>query len=257
MTPGTATRDAPRPVVGLVLEQTLGHQTHTDNLLRVMPGLGAIEPVFRTVSFGPSSRLRLIPGYSNWTVRAGLRTSHALRDLERVSAPDVLFFHTQVVATLAGRWMKRIPSVVSLDATPRQYDSMAEFYDHPVGGYLSESMKLALNRRCFNRAVTIVAWSDWCRDSLVEDYGVDPKKVHVIPPGVDREVWSRPPDRARADTVRILFVGGDFRRKGGPQLIEAVRLLAPAVPQIVPRWSSISSPPTTSPPSRGCTCTGV
>src|SRR5688500_6723265 len=121
--------------------------------------------------------------------------------------------------------MKRIPSVVSLDATPRQYDSMAEFYEHPVGGHMSEYVKLALNRRCFDRATAIVAWSDWCRDSLVEDYGVDPTKVNVIPPGVDRKAWSRPPDRAREDPFRILFVGTDFRRKGGPHLIEAVRML--------------------------------
>ena len=214
-----------RPVVGLLLEQTLGHQTHTDNLRRILPEVGGIDPVFRMVSYGPSHRLRLVPGYSNWTVRAGLRTSRALRDLERTTRLDALFFHTQVVATLAGRWMKRIPSVVSLDATPKQYDGMAEFYDHPLGGRAAESFKLALNRRCFANAAGVVAWSSWCRDSLVGDYGVDPAKVHVIAPGVDVEEWSRPAGRPRGDAVRILFVGGDLRRKGGRQLIEAVRAL--------------------------------
>jgi glycosyltransferase involved in cell wall biosynthesis len=44
--------------------------------------------------------------------------------------------------------------------------------------------------------------------------------VNVIPPGIDLEKWNfvRPPHEG---PVRLLFVGGDFRRKGGETLLAA------------------------------------
>ena len=49
-----------------------------------------------------------------------------------------LFIHTQVPSVLAARWMKRIPTVVSVDATPIQYDQLGAQYMHqrrgPHGG---------------------------------------------------------------------------------------------------------------------------
>jgi glycosyltransferase involved in cell wall biosynthesis len=56
----------------------------------------------------------------------------------------------------------------------------------------------------------------------VRDYGIAPDKVRVFPFGVDMQQWpfsSRA--QARGKRLRLLFVGGDFRRKGGPELLQA------------------------------------
>jgi glycosyltransferase involved in cell wall biosynthesis len=139
----------------------------------------------------------------------------------------VLFVHTQVPAVLLGRWMRRFPTVVSLDATPMQYDSLGEFYAHPVGSRLVERLKWSANVRCFRRAAHIVTWSQWAKQGLIDDYGIEESKITVIPPGVDCERWSppdpRPDDESRR--LRVLFVGGDLHRKGGDLLIEAARRL--------------------------------
>jgi len=51
-------------------------------------------------------------------------------------------------------------------------------------------------------------------------------KITVIPPGVNVREWRRPTPRVpHAGPVKILFVGGDLKRKGGLVLLEAFRAL--------------------------------
>jgi glycosyltransferase involved in cell wall biosynthesis len=72
----------------------------------------------------------------------------------------------------------------------------------------------------FRLARGVVGWSTWTARSFIDEYGVRPERVHVVPPGVDTSVW-RPTPRAPSPRPRLLFVGGDFERKGGRQLVEA------------------------------------
>ena len=52
-----------------------------------------------------------------------------------------------------------------------------------------------------------------------------PAKVQVIRPGVDLRRFRPRPAGRPPGPARILFVGGDFVRKGGDDLLEAVRYL--------------------------------
>src|SRR5262249_37399304 len=55
----------------------------------------------------------------------------------------------------------------------------------------------------------------------VDDYGCRDGDVAVIPPGIDLQQFT---PRPRPDRLpRILFVGGDFLRKGGDLLLEVYR----------------------------------
>lgn len=219
-----------------LLEQTLGHVTHGKNLQHLVPQLTAIVPTFMPVDAAVGDRAQRLPGWSNWTVRAGVRARTRLRKRHRAVGllPDALFVHSQVPAVLLGRWMRRIPTVVSLDATPLQYDELGEFYAHDTGGRLAERAKFRANVRCFERARHLVAWSAWAKHGLTDAYGVPDEKVTVIAPGVDVTRWRRPSDRASrsdqssgidAPPLRILFVGGDLDRKGGALLLRASTLL--------------------------------
>lgn len=58
----------------------------------------------------------------------------------------------------------------------------------------------------------------------MRDYHADPRKIEVIPPGVDLDFWrAERPRSAPKASPRVLFVGGDFVRKGGEVLLEALR----------------------------------
>lgn len=211
----------------VVLEQTLGHVTHGRNLMRLLPGVDGFAPTFAEIEFDVDGWRARVPGYGNWTVRAGLRARRAVRRLRRRGPFDALVVHTQVPAVLMGSAPGGVPMIVSLDATPRQYDELGEHYAHETGPAPVERAKTWLNTRCYRRAARIVVWAEWTRRGLVDDYGIDADKITVIPPGVDTGRWvsdtARPAtgEAATDDVVRILFVGGDLRRKGGHHLLTA------------------------------------
>jgi glycosyltransferase involved in cell wall biosynthesis len=127
---------------------------------------------------------------------------------------------------------------MSLDATPINYDTVAEAYNHKRGNNLSERLKLSLHKRTFRSAKQFVVWSRWVKKSLVEDYGVPAERIEVIPPGTDLRLWQLSPEelatryhKPAGMPVRILFVGGDFKRKGGDLLVEAYRqIFSPETP---------------------------
>ena len=95
--------------------------------------------------------------------------------------------------------------------------------------------------RIYERAAGIIAESRWLARSLVEQTGVPPGKVHVVPPGISAG-WALPdgnlasgaptgqgrrqlPQRA-APRRRLLFIGSrDFYRKGGDLAVAALAVL--------------------------------
>jgi glycosyltransferase involved in cell wall biosynthesis len=65
--------------------------------------------------------------------------------------------------------------------------------------------------------------SEWSAKSVVEDYGVSWEKIHLLPgcvvksPGVAE--LGAPRARGTAELPRMVFVGNDWVRKGGPHLV--------------------------------------
>jgi glycosyltransferase involved in cell wall biosynthesis len=212
-----------------VMEQALGHVTHTKNLQHTIPSDPTVEVHWGLVPWETSGIAAHIPIYNNnWTVRSGLRARSTVARIARRTPLDALFFHTQVPAVLSTNWIKRIPSVVSLDATPRQYDALGDAYSHQPGPAWLERQKWNMNRACFRAAHSLVTWSHWAKQGLIDEYDVPADKVFVIPPGVNPREWSPPTPRRPHDApVNILFVGGDLERKGGHLLLQAFRALRP------------------------------
>jgi glycosyltransferase involved in cell wall biosynthesis len=213
-----------------VMEQTLGHITHAENLQTALARQTTIDATWLPIPFAAGRAERLIPGYGhNWSVRASYRARRKLgRELAR-RPHDVVFFHTQVTALFSVGLMRRVPSVVSLDATPINFDSVGAAYGHrpPARTWLDER-KYKMNREVFEAAAALVAWSEWAAASLVRDYGVARSRILVKAPGASQAYFSigeqRLGDRRVKPAVQLLFVGGDFVRKGGPELMEAFKL---------------------------------
>ena len=217
-----------------VMEQALGHVTHYANVREFTDRQPDIAPVWLPVRFEPGRLSNLMPLMrSNWSVRASTRARLALQRTRARTRLDAIVFHTQVTSLFSVGIMRQIPTIVSMDATPINYDSVGEYYGHrPAGDGFVDRQKFELNRRAFQAASAIVTWCDWARRSLVSDYGIDDttKPIRVVMPGaaaayfeVGRRRMAALHTQTAARPVRILFVGGDFQRKGGPELLECVR----------------------------------
>lgn len=210
------------------MEQTLGHITHTQNLRTAAAGQADVAVTWIPIPFEVGGIERFVPGYGgNWSVRASYRARARLAREHARRSFDVLFFHTQVTALFSLGLMRRVPSVISLDATPKNFDTVGAAYGHrPAGDGWLDSRKHGMNRDAFGAARALVAWSEWTAASLVADYGVPRQRIVVIAPGASAGYFAIGGRRSPTDPgrpVRLLFVGGDFVRKGGLRLLDAVR----------------------------------
>jgi glycosyltransferase involved in cell wall biosynthesis len=129
--------------------------------------------------------------------------------------------HTSTIALMARDLFRKKPVVLSCDGTHLQKRWMRLAY-----GLKPEQGLVAVAKHRFHRAICspatgFVAWSNWTRASLIEDYGFQEDAVAVIPPGVNLD-WFTPTQGTR-ELPRILFVGGDFHRKGGNVLLDVFR----------------------------------
>ena len=213
---------------GFVVEQALGHITHYQNLKYWVDKDSSIEPNWIPIGEDKDIWEKLPVIRNNWSLQVSLRARRQIKAAMQLQTPDALFLHTQTLSLFAIPLMHRIPTIISTDATPINLDSIATGYSHKVGGnYLAERSKFHWNKSTYDAAAAIVTWSEWAKDSLIFDYGIPAEKVTVIPPGVDLQQWHFRPGktmhRTPVNPLRLLFVGGDFARKGGYTLLSAFR----------------------------------
>lgn len=104
---------------------------------------------------------------------------------------------------------------------------------HPYAGWdalspRSFDARVTRQRRVYDQAVACALTSRWAAQSVIEDYGIAPEKVHVVgvgrnhdaPPELERD-WSEP---------RFLFVGIDWPRKNGDGVLRAFARLRELIP---------------------------
>lgn len=115
------------------------------------------------------------------------------------------------------------PIVVFTDSTMRSTKEL--------GGYFIDdlpAMQVARAARTeqvlYRKARTILVASEWARNSVVNDYGISPDRVAVLPFGANllRHEVPAPEDARRrrsSDECRLLWLGGNWHRKGGDRAV--------------------------------------
>ena len=98
--------------------------------------------------------------------------------------------------------------------------------EEPLLDPRSRSVRRALeaDRRFYDRMDVLLPMSEWLRRSFVADFGQSPEKVVTVGAGANLHEVPELPERDY-ESPRILFVGKQWERKGGPQLLEAFRLV--------------------------------
>jgi glycosyltransferase involved in cell wall biosynthesis len=97
-----------------------------------------------------------------------------------------------------------------------------------------KNLALSRERDIYHNSAGIFVFSDYVKDSLIQDFNVPEKRIHTIYAGVNITVPPVPIERDKKPI--ILFVGRDFDRKGGPLLLKAfarVKIRIPAAKLII------------------------
>jgi len=151
----------------------------------------------------------------------GLLARRRIADAWRGGGPfDVLHFHTQATAYASLPRMRTTPAIVSIDATQQlARDEMTSTLSR-----MSYGPNAARDGRVFRAAAAITATSTWAARSLARHYPASASKVAVLPYPVrplGDASWIA--ERVERSTARptALFIGGDFPRKGGEDLLAA------------------------------------
>ena len=86
-----------------------------------------------------------------------------------------------------------------------------------------------LKRECraYQRAGVVICMSQWAADSVINDYGIDPAKVQIVPAGANLDECHLtalpdpgfPPPPNGDNPLRLGFLGKEWLRKGGPFLL--------------------------------------
>ncbi len=209
--------------VAFAIENHLGHRSLMSNMRIALAEEPGVEPIWLPIdATGPIVR---VPGLRDQHgLVLGLRARAVLGEAKQQGPYDALFLHTQRMAHLAVDWMRKTPTFLSVDSTPSLLDRhrSPEEAPPPREGSVYWSVRQALHNRTYRAAHGLVSMSETSRESLVRDHGVPSNRILVLFPGVDTRLF-RPLEAPRADsTVRILFVGNPFERKGGLALLRWV-----------------------------------
>jgi glycosyltransferase involved in cell wall biosynthesis len=122
-----------------------------------------------------------------------------------------------------------LPKVFCADQTfAKSIDAYSE-YTNCSPDYLKRGHEQ--EARALTNCTAAIYPSEWAARSAIEDYNTDPAKVYVLPFGANVE----PPPSKTIDTnldckvfepFRILFIGRDWKRKGGDTVLKACAIAA-------------------------------
>lgn len=208
------------------------------NCRQALAGAGVELAVFDRIPFECPPPLRLL---HQWHKRLGRRTHYlqvepailrhaAGRIMERFAQGDCdAVFCPGTGVPVFACLPPEVPVIAYLDATKRSW----------LSAYVGLETLCPRSRRHVDEAdrtglrhhlLTIFA-SEWARAEAVRDYGVPAARLAVVPFGAN---LVRAPRRAEVegwikarqrDLLRLLFLGKEWVRKGGPEALALVRAL--------------------------------
>jgi glycosyltransferase involved in cell wall biosynthesis len=210
--------------VGFIMSTEVGLRTQYLNWKACLtPDLG-VRPEWIVIDWWKDGGFIERTPFLSPNLKASVRAEIQLREGLRRGPFDALFVAQERLFHGSNHYLLRQPFFITADVTAMQLAEFGSLYNKmPRGPAPYEEHKHRERQERFQRACGLFPWSRWAADSMVNDYGAEPNAIHVIPPGVDLDKWTVA-GRATRDkldgTVEILFVGGDFYRKGGDLLLD-------------------------------------
>jgi len=154
-----------------------------------------------------------------WHLTQAARARRFIRREVARARPDVVHVHSHSIALGIDTTLRRIPAVLSVDATVHEWQTMSVWRaprEH-TGGMVRLSERL--EHRVFADAAIVQAWTAWARDGVAAS--CPSANIVELHPGINLDDF-HPAPRVERRRPRVLFVGGRFKQKGGFDLLDAL-----------------------------------
>jgi glycosyltransferase involved in cell wall biosynthesis len=91
---------------------------------------------------------------------------------------------------------------------------------------------ISIERYYYRSASFVFTASEYVRQEVISHYGVPESRVFAVGGGIGCELASQSAPSPKSERNKVIFVGKDFRRKGGHHLLEAFRAVRDRLPNV-------------------------
>ena len=222
------TMSEPRYRFGFVLTTAAGNMTRYLNLRKYAERDPDVECVWSPLShYLDPDPFRKLP----YAIRTRLILERQSRDIMRqLKTLDAVMFHAYepyLSACVRSVFARRPAIIWSQDNPPLPPQGYAI---NSYGGTRQKSdarrrFRFALEKWCAKRVALFVPFSEWAGEVIAKECGIPSEQIAPINVGLDLELWHAlpKPESNGVERPKILFVGGEFVRKGGDLLLDVYR----------------------------------
>ncbi len=205
-----------------VFSEILGMKTLSQRYRDAFNSMDFVEKI--PISIGPddyrrypSNRLQKLS--CTWEISAVIQ-----KKFQRECPPDydALFIAGHEAALALRQEVKKHPTILALDVVPTlAHDLIRLTSKNPIARFrstLADHLTRPMFQKVFRDIDAFLPISRWCATGLINHYAVSKDKVHPLYCPCALALWR--PQKREGGPVRLLFVGNDFERKGGPFLLD-------------------------------------
>jgi glycosyltransferase involved in cell wall biosynthesis len=214
---------------GFILSAVMGNQTRYINFRKYAefdPEVDLVwAPITHYISPGEFDPFRWLPAPLYIRAVALYQAWPVLRQMGQLDAAMIHFFEAVVFSSLRTLVCQQPIIVNSHDDPPIVDPATYPLYArHLQKSSWRQQLRLGIDRWCAHRTDLFIPFSTWAADIYTQGCGVSSERVHPIHVGVDLETWQPVTRPWEAVTKpKLLFVGGEFERKGGAMLLDVFR----------------------------------
>jgi glycosyltransferase involved in cell wall biosynthesis len=180
-------------------------------------GVAALNALVEVMLYGPSVLSNASERHAFFFLTP-LMFRHLSEAIVKRFGPEASTF--QFVLQTQGLFSAALPGRPFVIYTDHTIASHREYLHSDKRLFRSKAL-LDLERALYLRADRILVTAAHVEQTLIRTYGCDPARVATILIGANVEAAASSDDLARYGAGRILFVGIDWERKGGPTLLAA------------------------------------
>jgi glycosyltransferase involved in cell wall biosynthesis len=213
---------------GFIMSTSLGNLTRYENFRKFAEQDPQVQcvwaPVKHYIAPGEKDPFRFLPGPLRTRAIVLMQSMPVLRQFPRLDAVLIHMYEVDILTALRGYFRRRPVRIISTDDAPvldpATYPIHPEDRNKPPW---KRAIRLKVDLWRARRADALVPFSQWAAGILVSGAHIPAERVTPIHVGLDLDFW-RPRERTTAaptGKLKLLFVGGEFVRKGGIHLLEA------------------------------------